>query len=534
MIRRAYPATLSFLVACAGSSGSSPSATDDESPPPFPRAEKPVIGTRPAWVDKGVFIVKSDRGSFVYGVGVIEISLRGSSCGQGDLMITAAENRARAEILKAYSFKAYSFRTSKPDRRTLITDRVKGDTADARPVDAWFDGAQMFYVLAKQKLRADSTVKADAAPADTVHGGISLTEAGTIIRAASRHDADQAGLCAKAETRAANCCGSADLYCDDPSTYSRIIMGRCRCGYDEPCTGEERCLGEGVDAECSMPPVETLPVDSPWKVELELHVRLNAIGSGPHNELWVVGDRGFAMRHESDAWMVKKTGTTKDLNGIWIAAKKDAWAVGEDGTVLHWNGSKWKSVSSRTTEDLRSVWGSAANDVWFVGDVGTVLRWNGKRIKAVKSGTNRPLAAVWGADVKHVWAAGFGGMLFWNGKKWTETLGEKFAGARCLWGTGGDNVLVGGNKGLVQWNGSAWNETPGPKSVEQLWGSAPDDLWAASRDGMMHYDGSGWTRTDAGEWQSLRGIAGNTDGALWAVGARGVYRFEGQAPAGGS
>lgn len=72
---------------------------------------------------------------------------------------------------------------------------------------------------------------------------------------------------------------------------------------------------------------------------------------------------------------------------VWAADANNAWAVGHNGVIVKWDGTAWLVQRSGTTNQLNGVWGTDTNNVWAVGNGGTVLKWNGTAWGAQGSGT---------------------------------------------------------------------------------------------------------------------------------------------------
>lgn len=208
----------------------------------------------------------------------------------------------------------------------------------------------------------------------------------------------------------------------------------------------------------------------------------------------------------------------------------NAWAVGETKQssfrtgaplILHWNGASWLPVAppSGTTGKLLAAAFSSPSDLWAVGDDGhghpLVLRSAGvtwSRIPVPQFGSSTHLRGVRVFSPTDVWVVG------------EETTGDT------------NNTLI------LHWNGAAWTRVASPNPdpfsnvLHAVGGFSPRDLWAVgqhtrsetstgvppgTRALAMHWDGTRWTTVatpNVGGENSLRGVVGNADGAMTAVG----------------
>lgn len=144
--------------------------------------------------------------------------------------------------------------------------------------------------------------------------------------------------------------------------------------------------------------------------------------------LWMVGDRGLAMRvtdagGDTPTVTSLNTQTWDGLTGVWAASEGDVWAVGGTGTIRHYTGDglRWDVVSDvPTDEHLNAVWGTSPSDVWAVGNAGVVLHYDGtrwSRVKVAGLGARRPdLYTVWSPGAGQVWIGGYGVVLALGGK----------------------------------------------------------------------------------------------------------------------
>lgn len=99
---------------------------------------------------------------------------------------------------------------------------------------------------------------------------------------------------------------------------------------------------------------------------------------------WVVGTAGVIIRFDGTSWGAVTSPTMNNFTSISFGPPfmkgvnpKDGWAVGNTSTVsagtieptiFHWNGMVWtKGIATGTTNNLNSVFMVSSGDVWAVG-----------------------------------------------------------------------------------------------------------------------------------------------------------------------
>ncbi len=112
----------------------------------------------------------------------------------------------------------------------------------------------------------------------------------------------------------------------------------------------------------------------------------------------------------AQSWVPMTSGTTEDLNDVWMHSPTLAYAVGDAGTVLQYDGTSWQPLDLGTTSNLLAVWGTGPNDV-FVAGIGIVLRYDGVQwaVSTTDVGTVNdiwtagPAAPVYAVGVRGAW-----------------------------------------------------------------------------------------------------------------------------------
>jgi len=112
----------------------------------------------------------------------------------------------------------------------------------------------------------------------------------------------------------------------------------------------------------------------------------------------------------AQTWVPMTSGTTEDLNDVWMHSPTLAYVVGDTGTVLQYDGTSWQPLDLGTTNNLLAVWGTGPNDV-FIAGIGIVLRYDGVQwaVSTTDVGTVNdiwtagPAAPVYAVGVRGAW-----------------------------------------------------------------------------------------------------------------------------------
>ena len=248
------------------------------------------------------------------------------------------------------------------------------------------------------------------------------------------------------------------------------------------------------------------------------------------------------------------------LYGVEAIASDDVWAVGENG-AMHWDGNGWRVVPGPLS-GLRDVVALSSNDVWVVG-VSGMQHWDGNSWLSYAIPVQGSLYGVDALGPSDVWAVGYaigGGfplshtlVLHWDGSAWSRipspnpftrvnTLRDIVAiSANDIWavGDGGGNGPFAGPI-AIRWDGSQWSSAaPEPNtSLCVLYGvtaTSSNMVWAVGRcpdqgpsvSAVYLFDGSTWSRIPVPNVGTLNGVSALSAIDTWAVGARGILRWDG-------
>lgn len=255
---------------------------------------------------------------------------------------------------------------------------------------------------------------------------------------------------------------------------------------------------------------------------------------------WMINRYGIAAILEKDSWAAIGQQTFPDIYSIH-GADKIVWAAGYYG-IAHTSGkAKWqedilpKEIGS--SPNFRSIFPISANDVWAAGGNGLTLHWDGIVWTVKDSGTRVGTNALWGASTNNVWAVGaFGLMLHWDGVRWSQYSRDAAVGQdlQKSWGAAANDVHAVGRQGTIShWDGHSWRlaTTGRHGDIRSVWGSGPDRAWAGGDKGLiLRYD------TATGGWDdALTGSVGmgvitdiwlGQDSKGWAVSGKNIIRID--------
>lgn len=194
---------------------------------------------------------------------------------------------------------------------------------------------------------------------------------------------------------------------------------------------------------------------------------------GVDDELWVVGDDGFAAQRVDGEWVDRSTPVPEPLWGVWGASSDDLWAVGgEDdvSVVLRWNGTEWREIdipaTGRTAGALFKVWGTAADNVYIVGARGIILHWNGETLTEESFDELRSdLVSLWGVDEDTIMISGGRGngvVVFRDGEGWQSSGVLPVPGLSGTWVSGEQMVgySVGDSGTIIRFDLETQARTP--------------------------------------------------------------------------
>jgi hypothetical protein len=230
-----------------------------------------------------------------------------------------------------------------------------------------------------------------------------------------------------------------------------------------------------------------------------------ASGGGPVTgtlQAMAVGTGGvaFTLTGAPNTWsQTSSTGTTQQLNRVWMCGPGAAYAVGNGGVLTYWSGAAWQTQTLTFTAgfNLTGVW-CRAGEVWLSGAMGST------------------------GLVAHNGSA--------TGGSWdTGTLtSPPFAG---VWSDGSNSALVAAQENseyLASDNGPITTQALGFAGTagivaRKVWAASLSSAWFVTEDGgIFYYDGATVTQDQAPitnvSFRGISGVGAGTSTELWAVG----------------
>ena len=181
-------------------------------------------------------------------------------------------------------------------------------------------------------------------------------------------------------------------------------------------------------------------------------------------------------------WSAANSGTTNNLNGVYLLDSGIAFVVGDAGTIVKTTdaGMTWSLLTSGTTNALHGVYFFDGNQGVAVGDEGLILRTTdgGAMWQSVASGVEDALRSVFFNEANGILGGDSQAILYStdSGASWqisqSEFFGGGFPGAHMLSPTIG---FVAGQNSIFQPlvqattdGGASWEPQGRPVKHEQL------------------------------------------------------------------
>ncbi len=258
---------------------------------------------------------------------------------------------------------------------------------------------------------------------------------------------------------------------------------------------------------------------------------LSVHGSSSSNVI-AVGTNGIIARFDGNSWTAMSSGSSRQLNDVWVEGSGAAFAVGANGTALRLAGSTWSVMTTGSTQSLNGIW-SNSGSAFAVGTSGEVLRFNGSVWTRDVVATAENLYGVAGASTSSVVAVGTTGtVLRFDGTSWTAvnngiTTSDLYAVAGTS--ANGGRMYITSDVGLLQLDGTTLSSvsTPYTPRLYAVSADASGNVWTSGQRGsVMRLSGGSWTTTNM--QPDLLDVWSTSSSSAWAVGEFGfVYRWNG-------
>jgi photosystem II stability/assembly factor-like uncharacterized protein/endonuclease/exonuclease/phosphatase family metal-dependent hydrolase len=242
---------------------------------------------------------------------------------------------------------------------------------------------------------------------------------------------------------------------------------------------------------------------------------------------------------EASSWSNQISGTTNNLNSVYIIDASTGWAAGENGAILKTTngGSNWMLVSSGVNTVLRSVFFADINNGWVVGNGGNILYAidEGTTWTPQTSGTSEILLSVYfiNAPAGRGWTVGTAGKILKTtngGANWSPQSSGTINGLTSVHFEDADRGWIVGLSGIILKTtngGSNWESQylGNFMNLRSVFFVDTATGWAAGHDGVILKTtdgGDNWDTQSSGTLLDLFSIHFSDANAGWAVGENGT------------
>jgi len=291
-----------------------------------------------------------------------------------------------------------------------------------------------------------------------------------------------------------------------------------------------------------------LHYEAGWEdMSLGTTTTLKAVWGSSTTDVFAVGWGGTLLHGYPAHWTATNI-TTEALNDVWGSGPFGVFAVGDNGTILRYNGVDWIPQTSGTDADLVAVSGSSPTNIYAVGrnasgGGGVILHnttawaWSPVSIDTCELlDASAPCPAL--PNLRDVWVAPDGEVfiltdesliIHYDGVSWTHSHDLQLMNLTAYAVTGiSSDVLyfLCAHETIAEClYGSSWSKfaVPSWRPMTSFWATSGGGLAVTFEDGrVMLFDGSSWIDTTTNTVNRLNGIWGDSNGALFAVGALGT------------
>ena len=243
-----------------------------------------------------------------------------------------------------------------------------------------------------------------------------------------------------------------------------------------------------------------------------------------------VNSVGDIFRWNGSAWLVSARGSSFStrFTAVHALSSSDAIAVGTNGLVVRFNGSSWSAMASGTTRNLQSVYMESSTSAFASGANGTVIQLSGASWTAMTTGSVQSLNGIWSNNGNAIAVGSGGEVLRFTGGSWSRQTVNVGATLYGVAGTSINNVVVvGGNGTVLRFDGTAWSRVLVNNSSNSFYGvggtgANGGTMYIASDSGMMQLNGTSLTSVNTPYRPRMSSASVDATGALWAGGQRGV------------
>lgn len=220
---------------------------------------------------------------------------------------------------------------------------------------------------------------------------------------------------------------------------------------------------------------------------------LNAVhGTGADN-VYAVGEDGYAYRYDGDSWNEIARPCEDRLIDVYVLSETEIYALDDVSRIYHYNGVYWAPMMGGmdALEPCKGICGTSSSNLYAAGG-DKIYRWDGVSWQIEYQNSCPDPYCNW-TDLRDIWVSSTG-EIFAVGScavEWSDIHGTFYA----------DQPLVFHYDG-IEWTTSIFNlcATQCPDEYfEAVYGTSEDDVVAVGLTRMYHYDGGSWNEIVNGD-----------------------------------
>lgn len=250
----------------------------------------------------------------------------------------------------------------------------------------------------------------------------------------------------------------------------------------------------------------------------------------------------FFVNHtysQTYGWFSQTSGTTQNLNGIYLADANTGYAVGQAGTIIKTTngGTNWTAQNSGTPSHLFGIYFLNVSTGWFVGDVGVVSKTtNGGTTWTVQnSGISYQCRSICFINSSTGWVAGWYGTVLKTingGANWvkqttpvtTNLQAIDFVDANTGYAVGQFLTIIKTTDGGTTWTQISSSTSQSFENVSFSDGNNGIVIGEGGRVQKTTNGGTNWTSQTSGTGSWLNGMAPQNTMHCVLVGVGGTIR----------
>lgn len=168
---------------------------------------------------------------------------------------------------------------------------------------------------------------------------------------------------------------------------------------------------------------------------------------------YLIDNDGNGIRHNIEL------GINSVYNSLRGSGANDILAAGNAGQIRRWDGNSWNLITSGTTNNLEKVFVLDSTHAYFGGASGTVLFWDGNGITNLNfPDATKRVSAIWGTSPTNIWFGTTptpGAWWHYDGISFTE-FQSNAPGLFTMHGLNANDIYSDGNLVVEHFDGANW------------------------------------------------------------------------------